>query len=86
MERIARVAIRTPDGYVWGKEQPMRHHDLIHDLSEEGYSAADVSDQGFMTDSGRFVDRSEGLRIAIEAGQIVKKNGNENELYSEDMW
>lgn len=41
--------------------------------------------QGFITDTGLFVDRVEGLRIAKEAGQINHKHGNPNELFSEDI-
>lgn len=44
------------------------------------------AEQGFVTDTGEFVDRVEGLKIARECGQIVKKHGNMNELYSEDMF
>ena len=43
--------------------------------------------QGFLTSSNRFVDRKEAAKIALEAGQITElKYGNENELYSEDLY
>ncbi len=35
--------------------------------------------------SARFVDRTEALRIATQAGQIIEKTPG-NELYSEDLW
>lgn len=40
-------------------------------------------EQGFLTNTDRFVDREEAGRIAYEAGQIKEKN---NFLYSEDLW
>jgi hypothetical protein len=41
--------------------------------------------QGFVTESGRFVEREEALQIAKESKQIIKKTGNPNQLYSEDI-
>ena len=41
--------------------------------------------QGFVTDDGRYVNRAEGLAIAIANNQIFHKNGNKNQLYSEDL-
>ena len=43
-------------------------------------------EQGFLTSDGRFVDRVEGLAIALAAGQVITKHGNPNQLFSEDMW
>jgi|GEM_PF-6102148 len=60
------------------------HHHHILWCMPMGY----LSDcaQGFVTTGGRFVDREEGLKIATEHNQIVKKHGYLNELFSEDMW
>lgn len=41
--------------------------------------------QGFMTSLGRFVDREEAAKIAIECGQIKELNWG-NSLYSEDIF
>lgn len=41
--------------------------------------------QGFMTSLGRFVDRKEAAKIAIECGQIEKLNYG-SDLYSEDIF
>ena len=41
--------------------------------------------QGFMTSTGRFVDREEGARIAIEAGQVEEGNLR-GCLFSEDLY
>lgn len=39
--------------------------------------------QGFLTNTNRFVDRSEGAKIAFDAGQIEKEIKT---LYSEDLY
>ena len=41
---------------------------------------------GFVTDTCRFVDRIEAVRIAKENNQIIRKHGSDNELYSEDVF
>mgnify|MGYP003418770134 FL=1 len=40
-------------------------------------------EQGFLTNTNRFVDRSEGAKIAFESGQIDKEIKT---LYSEDLY
>lgn len=40
-------------------------------------------DQGFLTSTNRYVNRTEAAQIAREAGQITHKN---IELYSEDLY
>ena len=42
--------------------------------------------QGFITSLGRFVDREEGLKIAIEAGQVDKSKYYGRILFSEDIF
>lgn len=43
--------------------------------------------QGFLTSKGRFVNREIALMLAARADQIkAHKEGNPNELYSEDVW
>lgn len=43
--------------------------------------------QGFMTSSGRFVEREEALQIAIKAHQVIKgKTYGKDILYSEDLY
>lgn len=85
-EMIIRASIRTPDGRAWSTPIPGRHHNLIARLSACGYGPEALADQGFRTNKREFVDRVEGLAIAKAAGQIKKKVGNPDELYSEDIW
>jgi hypothetical protein len=83
-ERIIRAAIML-DGRVWHLPPPKRHHDVISKIFLTGGEPG-RGVQGFLTSDERFVDRVEGLRIASDAGQIVEKHGNPDELFSEDMW
>jgi hypothetical protein len=43
-------------------------------------------DQAFLTSEGKWVDRKEALKIAREAGQVIRKCGDPNNLYSEELW
>ena len=43
--------------------------------------------QGFVTSESRFVDRKEGLKIALENDQVIDKTQiRGNDLYSEDLY
>ena len=43
--------------------------------------------QGFVTSESRFVDRKEGLKIALENDQVIdKKQIRGDNLYSEDLY
>lgn len=62
---------------------PARHHNLFAVVV--GRSA---SKSGFLTSTGRFVDREEALRIALASGQplIDHPARHARELFSEDLW
>lgn len=60
-----------------------RHHNIINDNVKQFFNGCE---QGFITDTGEFVSREEALKIAIECNQIIKKCGNSEVLYSEDVW
>jgi len=47
----------------------------------------DPDHQGFLTSKGRFVDRKEALKIALENDQVVDRTQIRGEnLYSEDLY
>lgn len=50
-----------------------RHHDIYMRFKDE--LSKSPYDQGFYTSKGRFVDRYEGMKIAIESGQVPKSKG-----------
>lgn len=80
-ERIVHAAI-LKDGVAYiGR----RHHAII---AEHGVGGTLKNcPQGFVTDSGRFVDRQEACQIAIANGQIQAKDMIvKGTLFSEDLW
>lgn len=89
-ERIERVGIRW-NNHVYSVPQPGRHHDVIRHMSARGLGPECMHDQGFVTDTARFVDRFEALAIAKESKQIITRKGETaplscDRLYSEDVW
>lgn len=66
--------------------QPARHNDIISEMVANGYPKPISGEQGFITASGRFVNRELAFNIADSYGQILIKNGNKTKLYSEDLW
>lgn len=86
-ERIERAAIRH-DGRIFSVPAPGRHHHvikLIIDTTAAKRVPAD-STQGFVTNTGRFLDREEACVVAIRADQLIRKTYPENLLFSEDLW
>ena len=78
---IKEAAIRQENKIYTGK----RHDLIIKDMVENyGLKLPIKGEQGFVTDSGDFVDRIMAAKIATESGQIKKLNWPPN-LYSEDL-
>ena len=63
-----------------------RHHKIIHQIYEDSGIRPVTGKQGFVTDTGLFVDRAEAARIAIAAGQITETKYHFTDLFSEEMW
>lgn len=67
-----------------------RHHNcyisiaIINDKSFETYKHV-KNVQGFLTSTDRFVDRKEGMDIALKANQVVNYYHSDT-LYSEDLY
>lgn len=78
-----------PDVLIVSSPPPARHHTLMHPLSDHTDTHLGPANQGFLTSTGRFVDRIEAMRIVIESNQphmaeaILKLGGT---LFSEDLW
>lgn len=54
---------------------------------ENGLKLMNTEEQGFITNTNRWVDRLEALKIAKEANQIITEYANENlGLFSEDLY
>lgn len=86
-ERIAAAAIRF-NGVVVTLPPPARHHNCIRAAHDVGYENwRPEHEQGFVTDTGRFVDREEAARIAVAANQLIERAMRHPlGLFSEDVW
>ncbi len=85
---IVRAAIRDDQGGIHSVPIPGRHHDVIRQMREAGYTGPVQGDrQGFLLNTGQFVRRKPAERIARKAGQI-KNDGKmiSSVLTSEDLW
>ena len=82
-ERITDAAMMYKGKMFTGR----RHYEIIRDIVNECKVKRAKGEQGFVTDKGRFVDRSEALKIAISSGQVEEgKTINRRHLFSEDLW
>ena len=86
-EKIVSVAIKYK-GEIYVQPRPCRHHHVIRAIAEKngvGVNGSDV--QGFLSTTGRFVNRVEGLKIALAASQVLDPaNIRAGRLFSEDLW
>lgn len=88
MEKLKCAAIKYKDlnGGEWHIEEGMRHAYILLAMHDKGVTYDKLSAvQGFMTTSGRFVDRVEAIGIAIAAKQVTSQF-SKDELRSEDVW
>jgi len=83
IEKISHAAIVRSDGIL---EIAKCHPEIIGRCPYGTCKAG--SKQGFVTSTGRYVDRKEALKIALEAGQINKDMDTirHHELISENIW
>lgn len=79
---ITHVAIRYA-GKTYSLPKPNRHHHVIRMIG--GISGPDI--QGFLDDSGVFLNRADALEVALRAGQVLDiDNVRAGRLFSEDLW
>lgn len=76
-----------PDCVTISALPPARHATLLHPIHHLT-NGGRVADQGFITSTGRYVDREEGLKIALASGQpmIDHPSRHNRLLFSEDLW
>lgn len=70
---------------IFSAPQPARHSDILIPLSQLNSGAALEAEQGFLTNTGLFLSRSEGLTLAKENGQLIRQH-HPHQLFSEDLW
>ena len=80
-ELIKHAAVKATNGMILlGK----CHADCFYQGSNIGLKmSSKATDQGFFTNKGRYVDRTEGAKIAVTSGQVIKPCSF---LFSEDLW
>jgi len=87
-ERITGVAIMYGSD-MQTLDRPARHGDIISMMASRGIRTGGDCTQGFVTNTGRFLNRWQALRFAVRAKQCpfaLMKRGLEGELFSEDLW
>ena len=79
-----------PDYLIVSSPPPARHHTLMHPLTDHSKTHIGPENQGFLTSTGRFVNRKEAMRIVIETNQPRKAPEDKLvmgcDLFSEDLW
>lgn len=78
-ETVASAAVKLADGeVVTGKT----HGQIAADLGERDLTGAD---DGFVTSTGRYVTREEGMKLAKETGQVEEGNLGPDRLHAEHL-
>ena len=85
-EYITHVAIVLESGELFELPRPYRHHHCIKIAFKKYGEQVICSSQGFMTSTGRYVDRQEGLAIAKAAKQLLSRHFHQRDLFSESLW
>lgn len=78
---IAAAAIRTAKGVIRTMPPPARHHTILRTMS---LGSRRDAEQGFVTDTGEFLNRSAAAAHALECGQVTELPTMD--LFSEDLW
>lgn len=85
--RVVAVAIRDKEGKIYTLPAPARHHNVIHKMARDGLETMGPDiEQGFLLSDGQFCRRRAAKFIAAEAGQLLPRAMDLDELFSEDVW
>jgi len=85
-ERIVSVAINIK-GVIASLPAPARHGDVLKALQQLNKIIIRPDRQGFLTSTGRYVNRREGGQIALANNQTLTGSLQwGDELFSEDLW
>lgn len=80
-ERLLVSAIEYP----WGEVVTgLRHHHVIAQMASRGIKTPSSYPQGFVSSTGKFYERGEAVRVAVESGQVAESFSGT--LHSEDLW
>jgi len=86
-ERIIAAAIKQNTG-LYAVAPPGRHSDVFLYMVHLDIDWNVTHVQGFITNTGRFVDRTEAKQIAEDTNQIILRfdTSTPDQLYSENVW
>lgn len=84
---ITGVAIKR-EGVVYQLPKPNRHHHVIRLMADLGIPKPVTLNavQGFVTDTGEFLDREQAYTLVLENKQNVVELHHHRDLFSEDLW
>lgn len=87
---ITHVAIMR-GGKVYSLPSPNRHHHVLYSGMMDAKVDGERDVQGFVDDTGRFLNRAEAYVIAKGSGQLDRSKHppghyDGTDLYSEDLW
>lgn len=83
---IVAAAIRFGD-LICHMSPPCRHHDIIRACADAKMPLPIEGEQGFITASGKFLDRQAAALHAVSHDQVPRAKIHSNGmLYSEDLW
>jgi len=85
VETVERAAVQY-EGVTYSVPRPGRHDAVCRLMHEQGLESETMRLQGFVTSTGRFVDRREAAIIARQADQLIRKTFPTDLLFSEDVW
>lgn len=79
------------DGEIWTLPRPARHHNIIMAINDVRKTAGETiirahGEQGFIDDSGVFLDRKQARSHAELCDQLTKPLIAPPNLFSEDLW
>ena len=91
MKTINHVALLY-SGRVFCLPYPYRHHHLIQILKRSNHGTkwnpkeTHHAIEGFLTNDGEFVNRTEAMRIMVKNGQKILSPIYGHKLFSENLW
>ncbi len=77
IERIEKAAVRTPDGKIYARQT----HEDVYAWNPQ--ASTEGREEGFITNTGRFISREKAGEIAFKAGQTKERK---NSLTSPDIF
>lgn len=87
MKRITHVAIRYR-GETYSLPEPNRHNNVIRLIADTlKIDRIDLHEEGFLDESGAFLDRRQALAAALFYNQVKDPTDiRAGQLFSEDLW